>query len=202
MYTFFILWSILFYPVVPFDYSHQAGRSGVHSRVVPSTQHTLGPRDAVRRYLRVVSPVCCGCDARVEPRNGHFGQDVIIFFFTIAPYGAFLSGRACTLRCISARCLPSEGWGGAVRRWHQDLALLVATSYSRPRGRVRPCCCCALLVALLFFVVVIPQTGQLTFHASSSSARSIFIFFHGPTDTSVSCGGLPLCFPGRAVRER
>ena len=126
----------------------------------------------------------------------------LFFFFTIAPYGAFLSGRACTLRCISARCLPSEGSGGAVRRWHQDLALLVATSYSRPRGRVRPCCCCALLVALLFFVVVIPQRGQLTFHASSSSARSIFIFFHGPTDTSVSCGGLPLCFPGRAVRER
>ena len=43
--------------------------------------------------------------------------------------------------------------------------------------------------------------GQLTFHVSSSSARSIFIFFHGPTDTSVSCGGLPLCFPGRAVRN-
>ena len=89
----------------------------------------------------------------------------------------FLSGRACTLRCISARCLPSEGSGGAVRRWHQDLVLLVATSCSRPRGRVRPCCCCALLVALLFFVVVIPQMGQLTFHASSSSARSIFLFF-------------------------
>ena len=69
------------------------------------------------------------------------------------------------------------GLGGAVRRWHQDLALLVATSYSRPRGRVRPCCCCALLVALLFFVVVIPQMGQLTFHASSSSARSIFFIF-------------------------
>ena len=93
------------------------------------------------------------------------------------------------------------GLGGAVRRSHQDLALLVGTSYSRPRGRVRPCCCCALLVALLFFVVVIPQMGQLTFHVSSSSARSIFIFFHGPTDTSVSCGGLPLCFPGRAVRK-
>ena len=94
------------------------------------------------------------------------------------------------------------GLGGAVRRSHQDLALLVGTSYSRPRGRVRPCCCCALLVALLFFVVVIPQMGQLTFHASSSSARSIFFyFFHGPMDTSVSCGGLPLCFPGRAVRK-
>ena len=101
---------------------------------------------------------------------------MIIFFFTIAPYGAFLSGRACTLRCISARCLPSQGSGGAVRRWHQDLALLVATSYSRPRGRVRPCCCCALLVALLFFVVVIPQRGQLAFHVSSSSARSISFF--------------------------
>ena len=145
--------------------------------MVPPTQHTLGPRDAVRRYLRLVSPVCCGRDARVEPRNGHFGQDVIIFFFTIAPYGAFLSGRACTLRCISARCLPSEGSGGAVRRWHQDLALLVATPYSRPRGRVRPCCCCALLVALLFFVVVIPQRGQLAFHVSSSSARSISFLF-------------------------
>ena len=88
-----------------------------------------------------------------------------------------LSGRACTLRCISARCLPNMGLGGAVRRSHQDLALLVGTSYSRPRGRVRPCCCCALLVALLFFVVVIPQMGQLTFHASSSSARSIFYIF-------------------------
>ena len=88
-----------------------------------------------------------------------------------------LSGRACTLRCISARCLPNMGLGGAVRRSHQDLALLVGTSYSRPRGRVRPCCCCALLVALLFFVVVIPQMGQLTFHASSSSARSIFFIF-------------------------
>ena len=42
---------------------------------------------------------------------------------------------------------------------------------------MRPCCCCALLVALLFFVVVIPQMGQLTFHASSSSARSIFFIF-------------------------
>ena len=69
------------------------------------------------------------------------------------------------------------GLGGAVRRSHQDLALLVGTSYSRPRGRLRPCCCCALLVALLFFVVVIPQMGQLTFHASSSSARSIFFIF-------------------------
>ena len=198
-----MLWSILFLPCGPLSLLNQAGRSGVHSRVVPPTQHTLGPRDAVRRYLRLVSPVCCGRDARVEPRNGHFGQDVIIFIFLLSHLKVlFLSGRACTLRCISARCLPSEGSGGAVRRWHQDLALLVATSYSRPRGRVRPCCCCALLVALLFFVVVIPQRGQLTFHASSSSARSIFIFFHGPTDTSVSCGGLPLCFPGRAVRER
>ena len=52
--------------------------------MVPSTQHTLGPRDAVRRYLRVVSPVCCGCDVRVEPRIGHFGQDVIDFFFLLS----------------------------------------------------------------------------------------------------------------------
>ena len=80
----------------------------------------------------------------------------------------------------------------------------MATSYTLAKGMLASllCCCCSLLVALLFFVVVIPQMGQLTFHASSSSARSIFIFFHGPTDTSVSCGGLPLCFPGRAVRER
>ena len=52
--------------------------------MVPHTQHTLGPRDAVRRYLRLVSPVCCGRDARVEPRNGHFGQDVIIFIFLLS----------------------------------------------------------------------------------------------------------------------
>ncbi len=89
MYTFFMLWSILFYPVVPFDYSLQAGRPGVHSRVVPSTRHTLGPRDAVRRYLGLVSPVCCGCAVRVEPRSGPLGQDGIDFFFTIAPYGAY-----------------------------------------------------------------------------------------------------------------
>ena len=94
MYTFFMLWSILFYPVVPFDYSHQAGRSGVHSRVVPSTQHTLGPRDAVRRYLRLVSPVCCGRDARVEPRNGHFGQDFIIYFIFLLPHLKVLFYRA------------------------------------------------------------------------------------------------------------
>ena len=150
-------------------------------------------------YLR--SAVVAPC---AEPRSGPLGQDCIDYFFLLSHLKVlFLSGRACTLRCISARCLPSEGSGGAVRRWHQDLALLVATPYSRLRGRVRPCCCCALLVALLFFVVVIPQRGQLTFHASSSSARSILIlFFHGPTDTSVSCGGLPFCFPGRAVRER
>ena len=130
--------------MVPFDYSLQAGRSGVHSRVVPSTRHTLGPRDAVRRYLGLVSPVCCGCDVRVEPRSGPLGQDGIdyLFFFTIAPYGAYY-------RAVPGGCL-------------------------------RP-----FWLYLLFFVVVIPQMGQLTFHASSSSARSIFIFFHGPTDTSV-----------------
>ena len=145
--------------------------------MVPPTRHTLGPRDAVRRYLGLVSPVCCGCDVRVEPRSGPLGQDGIDYFFLLSHLTVPLSGRACTLRCISARCLPNMGLGGAVRRSHQDLALLVGTSYSRPRGRVRPCCCCALLVALLFFVVVIPQMGQLTFHASSSSARSIFFIF-------------------------
>ena len=90
-----MLRSILFYPVVPFDYSLQAGRSGVHSRVVPSTRHTLGPRDAVRRYLGLVSPVCCGCDVRVEPRSGPLGQDGIdYFFFYYRTLRCLLSGRA------------------------------------------------------------------------------------------------------------
>ena len=44
---------------------------------------------------------------------------------------------------------------------------------------------------------MIPQRGQLAFHVSSSSARSIFFyFFHGPMDISVSCGGLPFAFLG------
>ena len=93
-----MLWSILFYPVVPFDYSLQAGRSGVHSRVVPSTRHTLGPRDAVRRYLGLVSPVCCGCDVRVEPRIGHFGH---YYIYTDVSYAnAFRTRVRMTLRAV------------------------------------------------------------------------------------------------------
>ena len=76
MYTFFL-------PCGPLRLL-QAGRSGVHSRVVPPTRHTLGPRDAVRRYLGLVSPVCCGCAVRVEPRSGPLGQDGIDFFFLLS----------------------------------------------------------------------------------------------------------------------
>ena len=62
--------------------------------MVPPTRHTPGPGDAVRRYLRLVSPVCCGRDGFVEPRIGPLGQDGIdYFFFTIAPYGAFVGPR-------------------------------------------------------------------------------------------------------------
>ena len=117
-----MLWSILFYPVVPFDYSLQAGRSGVHSRVVPSTRHTLGPRDAVRRYLGLVSPVCCGCDVRVEPRSGPLGQDGIDYFFLLSHLTVLFIGPCVYLKVHHAHgaslVWAGEGlYGGGIRTW-------------------------------------------------------------------------------------
>ena len=48
--------------------------------MVPPTRHSLGPRDAVRRYLGLVSPVCCVGAERVEPRSGPLGQECIYLF--------------------------------------------------------------------------------------------------------------------------
>ena len=83
----------------------QAGRSGVHSRVVPPTRHSLGPRDAVRRYLGLVSPVCCGCDVRVEPRSGPLGQDGIDYFFLLSHLTVLIIGPCPGGACVPSGCI-------------------------------------------------------------------------------------------------
>ena len=57
---------------------------GVHSL---DTRHSLGPRDVVRRYLGLVSPVCCGRAAR-GANIWPFRRGLHLFFF-IAPQGAY-----------------------------------------------------------------------------------------------------------------
>ena len=141
--------------------------------MVPPTRHTLGPRDAVRRYLGLVSPVCCGCDVRVEPRSGPLGQDGIDYFFLLSHLTVLFIGPCVYLKVHHAHgaslVRAGEGlYGGGTRTWPSWWQL-------RTVGQGDACVPVVVVpfwLHLLFFVAVIPQMGQLTFQVSSSSARS------------------------------
>ena len=89
-----------FYPEVPFDYLIRLvdRESTAGWCRPPGIPLGLG-------MLSGDTPVCCGCAVRVEPRSGPLGQDGIdYFFFTIAPYGAFIG--PCVYLKVHQRAVP------------------------------------------------------------------------------------------------